>query len=162
MIWTIIFTQLEMAVELISTSLILALSMTMSSLKVFGMNALPSEFVDIFKKTKIESKLSCSGRADYAGIDYVDVLFGENMRGKDCQGHGSRVASIAVGRSLGIAYGAQVKSLRVGGVGCGSGTVLSALIEAINFIIKQKKANPSKLVSRLQSQCIWKHTKHIL
>lgn len=87
------------------------------------------------------------GRASFAGVDLVDELFGEDQKGADCQGHGSRVASIAVGKTLGVAVGAHVKSLRVSGVGCRTGTVLSALIEGIDFVIQQKRAKPDRPVS---------------
>ena len=90
---------------------------------------------------------SCAGRASFAGVDLMDVLFGEDQKGADCQGHGSRVASIAVGQTLGVAVGAHVKSLRVSGAGCRTGTVLSALIQGIDFVIQQKRAYPDRPVS---------------
>lgn len=92
------------------------------------------------------------GRASFAGVDLVDELFGEDQKGADCQGHGSRVASIAVGKTLGVAVGAHVKSLRVSGVGCRTGTVLSALIEGIDFVIQQKRAKPDRPVSATDVQ----------
>ena len=42
------------------------------------------------------------GRASFGGYDF------EGRQGRDCQGHGTHCAGLAVGRLTGVAYGANV------------------------------------------------------
>ena len=45
------------------------------------------------------------GRARFGGYDAFPE---EGRRGRDCQGHGTHCAGLAVGRLTGVAYGANV------------------------------------------------------
>ena len=52
-------------------------------------------------------------RALYPGYDPVDFFDGTNQTGKDCDGHGTHVASLACGEHYGVAKKANCYSVRV-------------------------------------------------
>lgn len=53
------------------------------------------------------------GRAQYPGCDIIDAIYGENRKGEDCIGHGTHVAGIVAGKTLGVAPGVRLFSVRV-------------------------------------------------
>ena len=52
-------------------------------------------------------------RAKFGGYDSVDEHLGENRTGRDCNGHGTHVASNAAGERYGTANNATIYSIRV-------------------------------------------------
>lgn len=52
-------------------------------------------------------------RAKYSGYDPMDVYNRESREGTDCFGHGTHVASLAAGKTYGVAKGVRVYSVRV-------------------------------------------------
>lgn len=65
--------------------------------------------------------------------------------GTDCHGHGTGVASVAGGRSFGVAKRATLRGIRI--AGCSGGTLSSWMVTAINYVqsnhIKPAVANIS-------------------
>ena len=70
-------------------------------------------------------------RAIYAGYDPVDNNDGTNLRGRDCHGHGTHVASLACGKNYGVAKKADCYSVRV--LGCTGRAPYSVVIDGLNF-----------------------------
>ena len=52
-------------------------------------------------------------RAKYSGYDPTDEYEGDDREGTDCHGHGTHVASLAAGKTYGVAKRARVYSVRV-------------------------------------------------
>ena len=71
------------------------------------------------------------GRAKYPGYDPNDVRNKENQKGKDCDGHGTHVASLAVGKEYGAAKKAIAYSVRV--LGCTGSAPWSVVIDGLNY-----------------------------
>ena len=69
-------------------------------------------------------------RAIYTGYDPVDNYYGTNKRGKDCNGHGTHVASLACGKNYGVAKKAHCYSLRV--LDCSGRAPWSVIIDGLN------------------------------
>ena len=81
------------------------------------------------------------GRALYGGFDPVDVTQYENRTGRDCDGHGTHVASLAAGKTYGAAKKARLYSIRV--LDCyGFGpysTIVSGLDYAARVIAERRR-----------------------
>ncbi|XP_019849379.1 PREDICTED: uncharacterized protein LOC100633843 isoform X3 [Amphimedon queenslandica] len=72
------------------------------------------------------------GRALYPGYDPVDNYNGGNRQGGDCQGHGTHVASLAVGNVSGLARCATAYSVRV--LDCNGRGPYSVIIDGLNYV----------------------------
>lgn len=77
------------------------------------------------------------GRVSGAGFDAMRDGFGTN----DCSGHGTHVAATIGGTKYGVAKNVTLHSVRVAGCG-GSGTTIH-LIAGVDWVTKQKIANPT-------------------
>ena len=85
------------------------------------------------------------GRVHYAGMDSIDELTGTELKGKDCNGHGTHCAAIAGGTIHGVAKGANIYSLRV--LGCNGKGAVSGILMGIDFLIgKSKKESKRKVM----------------
>ena len=98
-------------------------------------------------------------RAIYAGYDPIDNYYGTNRRGRDCNGHGTHVASLACGRNYGVAKKANCYSVRV--LGCSGSAPYSVIIDGLNFaassITSSNSCRPSIISMSLggsYSRCI--------
>ena len=76
------------------------------------------------------------GRAKYDEYDPLDILNLSNQQGRDCQGHGTRVAALAAGKTFGAAKGATVYSTRV--ISCNGRGSYTPIILGISHVIEQK------------------------
>lgn len=76
-------------------------------------------------------------RAKYPGYDPMDNYEKPKIRqeGKDCDGHGTHVASLAAGRSRGSAPKATVYSVRA--LDCEGSAPWSVIIDGINYAVDQ-------------------------
>ena len=81
-------------------------------------------------------------RAFYAGIDVVDEYYGTNNEGKDCNGHGTHVASLAAGRTAGVAKKATLYSLRV--LDCQKLGKQSSVLKALDYVTKIRIKNQNQ------------------
>ena len=77
-------------------------------------------------------------RADYGGYDAIDDFQRESQRGKDCHGHGTHCAGVAVGRVSGVAKEANVYSVRV--LNCQSFGGFSGIIRALDHVFTRHRA----------------------
>ena len=84
------------------------------------------------------------GRAKYAGIDVIDQQTGSDLKGSDCQGHGSHVAGVVGGNSYGVAKAATLYSLRA--LDCSGTGAVSGVITALEYIANFQSSNP-KVIS---------------
>ena len=71
------------------------------------------------------------GRAEYGGYDPTDVANNQSLRGNDCGGHGTHVASLAAGKSYGAAKKARIYSIRV--LGCHGGGRWTTIIDGLDY-----------------------------
>lgn len=71
-------------------------------------------------------------RAKYSGYDPMDVHLQENRRGSDCHGHGTHVASLAAGKTYGVAKGVRVYSVRV--LDCDNSAPWSVVLSGIDHV----------------------------
>ena len=80
-------------------------------------------------------------RAKYSGYDPVDNFQRPRVpqRGRDCDGHGTHVASLAAGRTRGSAPKATIYSVRV--LDCQGSAPYSVIIDGINDAVQKIKAN---------------------
>ena len=80
-------------------------------------------------------------RAKYPGYDPVDNYYRPSVlqRGRDCDGHGTHVASLAAGRTRGSAPKANLYSVRV--LDCDGGSPWGVIIDGVNYAVQQIKAN---------------------
>ena len=87
-----------------------------------------------------------NGRSKYSGYDPMDVHKKESRRGQDCHGHGTQVASAIVGRSLGVAGGSRVYSVRV--LDCENRGVWSVVIDGLEHVseVVAQRGRPAVLV----------------
>ena len=85
-------------------------------------------------------------RAFYGGIDLVDEYYGTKNEGRDCNGHGTHVASLAAGRISGVAKKATLHSLRV--LNCQKMGKQSSVLKALDYVTKIciKNQNQSMVV----------------
>ncbi len=83
------------------------------------------------------------GRAVYPGCDPIDQLSGTNRTGLDCTGHGSHVAGTIAGKTLGVAPGATVFSVRV--LDCHDMGSASSVLMGIECVLKkyQERKRPA-------------------
>lgn len=88
-----------------------------------------------------------NGRVRYAGMDSIDELTGSNLKGKDCNGHGTHCAGVAGGRIYGVAKGADIYSLRV--LGCSGKGAVSGIVMGIDFLIGKSKKESNRIVMGL-------------
>jgi subtilisin family serine protease len=92
------------------------------------------------------------GRAMYAGYDPMDKRLNTSQNGKDCSGHGTHVASVAVGATLGVATKANIYSIRVldcNGIGQWS-AVIDGLIFAMEKIMSTETGQPFVILMPLE------------
>ena len=73
----------------------------------------------------------------FVGCDPIDNLYGQQMLGKDCNGHGTHVAGIITGASVGVATGVTLYSVRV--LDCYKRGTLSTLMQGLECVLN--KAN---------------------
>ena len=87
----------------------------------------------------------------YGGYDAIDDqgIWGRDRMGRDCFGHGTLVASIAAGKTYGVAPGALLRSVRV--LPCNKMGTVVRMMKGLDYIIAQKKANPGRKVIFAQS-----------
>ena len=79
-----------------------------------------------------------SGRVRYAEFDAVDILTGSTSKGYDCVGHGTACASIAAGKTYGVAKNATIYNMRA--FGCSGLGAVSGIVQGIDKIIWRKRA----------------------
>ena len=84
------------------------------------------------------------GRALFSGYDPIDQLYGQNYRGGDCTGHGTGVASCAVGQRFGTAPGAVVRSMRI--MTCQGHGLLSFIYKGLLKLIEMKNKHRERKV----------------
>ena len=74
------------------------------------------------------------GRAIYSGYDPVDNYYTSSLQqyGRDCNGHGTHVASLAAGRKYGVAKGARIYSVRV--LDCAGVAPWSITLDGIDYV----------------------------
>jgi len=77
-------------------------------------------------------------RAVYSGFNFGDYDSG-NRNGNDCHGHGTNVASLAGGRSYGVAKGATLHSVRV--LDCQGRSSTSLITSGVYHVIRQVQEN---------------------
>ena len=70
-------------------------------------------------------------RAKYAGYDPMDVYRSDARIGTDCNGHGTHIASIAAGRTYGVAKKANIYSIRV--LDCDNSGAWSTVLEGMDY-----------------------------
>ena len=87
------------------------------------------------------------GRALYPGYDPVDNYNGDTeLNGQDCQGHGTHVASLAVGNVSGLARCATVYSVRV--LDCNGRGAWSVVIDGLNYVAgRMRNSNRPGVIS---------------
>ena len=73
------------------------------------------------------------GRAAYPGCDPFGEILGGPIRGRDCNGHGSLVAGIVGGKTVGVAPGATLYSVRV--LDCDLSGTMTTIVAGIECII---------------------------
>lgn len=78
-------------------------------------------------------------RAMYAGIDLVDEYLSTNNKGRDCNGHGTHVASLAAGKTAGVAKEAMMYSLRV--LDCQKMGKQSSVLKALDYVTNAHMKN---------------------
>ena len=71
-------------------------------------------------------------RAKYSGYDPTDVDLRTNRQGSDCHGHGTHVASLAAGKTFGVAKKAQVYSVRV--LDCTNAGPWSVVLDGLDYV----------------------------
>lgn len=73
------------------------------------------------------------GRAVYPGCDPFGSILGGHIRGQDCNGHGTLVAGIVGGNTVGVAPDATLYSVRV--LGCDRMGTMATIVAGIECII---------------------------
>lgn len=73
-------------------------------------------------------------RAKYPGYDPTDNFEATSRRGLDCHGHGTHVASIAAGKTYGVARGANVYSVRV--LDCTNAGPWSVVLDGLDYVTR--------------------------
>uniref|UniRef100_A0A1X7VDP5 Peptidase S8/S53 domain-containing protein n=1 Tax=Amphimedon queenslandica TaxID=400682 RepID=A0A1X7VDP5_AMPQE len=102
-----------------------------------------------FGRTKYSDYVFDGGRAKYSGYDPIDNYNDTNLEGRDCHGHGTHVASLAVGNVSGLARCATAYSVRV--LDCNGRGPYSVIIDGLNYAaIRIKDSNrPAVIVMSL-------------
>ena len=73
-------------------------------------------------------------RAEYGGFDAIISPYeSDDQKGRDCNGHGTHVASLAAGKTYGAAKKARIYSIRV--LDCNGRAGYSTLMEAADFFL---------------------------
>ena len=84
-------------------------------------------------------------RAIYAGYDPIDNYYETSEMGRDCNGHGTHVASLACGKHYGVAKKANCYSVRV--LDCSASAPWSVIIDGLNFaasnIVNKNTSRPA-------------------
>ncbi|KXZ46955.1 hypothetical protein GPECTOR_39g449 [Gonium pectorale] len=80
------------------------------------------------------------GRVQY-GYDFVD----DDDVAEDCDGHGTHVASTAVGRSVGVARGSRLVAVRV--LDCGGSGTIANTVAGLEWVARNAKAPAVALMS---------------
>jgi len=78
-------------------------------------------------------------RAIYAGIDLVDEDTNTKFKGSDCNGHGTHVASLAAGKTVGVAKKATLYSLRV--LDCEKVGKQSSVLRGLDYVTNRRLNN---------------------
>ena len=73
-------------------------------------------------------------RAKYPGYDPTDNFESTSRRGLDCHGHGTHVASLAAGKTFGVARGANVYSVRV--LDCSNAGPWSVVLDGLDYVTR--------------------------
>ena len=73
------------------------------------------------------------GRAQFGGYDDF------NGKGEDCHGHGTHCAGLAAGKITGVAYEANIYSIRV--LNCQNGGSFAGVIAGINHVTNRRKSS---------------------
>ena len=84
------------------------------------------------------------GRAKYFGVDMIDKQTGSNLKGYDCNGHGTHIAGTIGGKTYGVAKEVTMHIVR--GLNCAGKGAVSGVVHAMNLIAKRKSPNP-KVIS---------------
>ena len=84
------------------------------------------------------------GRAKYGGFDFQPSSAPDGP-GSDCNGHGTHVAALAGGSTVGVARGATLHSIRV--FGCSGGTSTSTVLKAIEHVVRRKSGSRTTIMS---------------
>ena len=97
----------------------------------FTVNNLTGENVDVYI---LDSGIhyehaDFNGRALYPGCDPIDKLDNSNQAGRDCEGHGTKVASLVGGNGIGVANGVTLFSVRI--VSCYGQASVASLIHGL-------------------------------
>ncbi len=71
-------------------------------------------------------------RAKYSGSDPMDQYNAERREGMDCHGHGTHVASLAAGRTFGVAKEARLYSVRV--LNCDNTAPWSVILNGLDYV----------------------------
>lgn len=71
-------------------------------------------------------------RAKYSGYDPMDRYKRENREGTDCHGHGTHVASLAAGKTYGVAKDVRVYSVRV--LDCDNSGPWSVVLDGLDHV----------------------------
>ena len=71
------------------------------------------------------------------GYDFVD----DDHEPEDCDGHGTHIASTAVGRTVGVAKHAQVVGVRV--LDCAGSGSISDVVAALDWVSRNKRPGPA-------------------
>ena len=105
-------------------------------------NSKEEETVDVYVlDSGIQFKHSeFENRAKYAGYDPVDqsnigTTNYKPQRGRDCNGHGTLVASLIGGKTYGVAKNVNLFSVRV--LGCNRAAPWSIVLDGLNFIASE-------------------------
>ena len=78
------------------------------------------------------------GRALYPGYDPIDKLYNQNQAGRDCEGHGTHVAGLVGGNSIGVANGVTLFSVRI--LNCGLRGTEASLTQGLQFVVNHTKS----------------------
>ncbi|KAA8497718.1 Extracellular serine proteinase [Porphyridium purpureum] len=82
---------------------------------------------------RIDHEQFTGGRAEY-GRNFVDPHDGEDYNSEDCNGHGTHVASLAAGATVGVAYDATVIGVRV--LNCNNTGLLQDVLDGMAWVIQ--------------------------
>jgi len=77
----------------------------------------------------------------------VDVVGGVTPPGFDCNGHGTHIAGTVGGKTVGLAKGVQLVSVRV--LSCTGAGTISQIIAGIDWITQDNRANPRPSVASM-------------
>lgn len=78
----------------------------------------------------------------------MDQFESTHQNGLDCNGHGTHIASVAVGATLGVATKANIESVRV--LGCSNSSPWSVVIDGLNYaaemILSRKSSSKANII----------------